>query len=251
MAHRWGAFCMSNKKLPLLLILALSMALLIGGTCMFLAGVANYQAEAFMDAWAQVTKEPDERGWQIARNAAQRAAALYPTPNGAYLDSLGRVYGWQQFRHVYGDPAASVSRHAALAAYRASVAVRPTWPYTWGRLAHIKFFLQEYDGEFDQAFAQTLLLGPTRIEVSRELADIGFGAWMRLNKVQRQVTREAAVRGVAYGSRESTYMLMAALRAGQMRELCRSLSAELKTKRHLCLSEKYSLTSPSMWRVNQ
>lgn len=226
---------MSREKLPFVLVAVLAVLLLITGIRLFLAGIASFQAEAFISAWAQTGKEPDERGWQIAHDAAQRAVNLYPAANGDYQDRLGRVYAWQQFQHAYGDAAAAESRHAALAAYRASVAARPNWPFTWERLAHTKLFLQEFDGEFDQAFAQAVQLGRTRIGVNREIADIGFSAWPQLSDAQRQATRESVRRSVAYSPKETVHMVIVALHTGKVAELCNSLTPELKASRNICL----------------
>lgn len=225
---------MSSKKF-LVVVVLLAFALLISGTRMFLAGVASFQAEAFIKSWEKAGKEPDARGWNIAHDAAQRAISFYPVASGDYLDRLGRIHSWKQFQHVYGDPAAAESRHAALEAYRASVASRPTWPNTWERLAHTKLFLQEFDGEFDRAFHEASKLGPTRIVVTREIADIGFSAWPHLNETQQQATREAVRHSVAFSSTESVRMVIVALRTGKIPELCNSLTPELKTSRKLCL----------------
>lgn len=230
-----------TRKMPTLqgllfaLALLVALALLITGGRMFLAGIASYQAEAFIGVWEKAGKEPDARAWQIAHDAAQRAISLYPVANGDYLDRLGRIHSWQRFRHSYGDPAATRSRHAALDAYRASVAARPTWPYTWERLAHTKIFLQEFDGEFDQSLSRAFQLGPWRIGVNRELAEIGFSVWPRLDDKQRQIVLESSRRSVAFSPAEAQRMVMVALYTGRLRELCNSLNIELKTSRRLCL----------------
>lgn len=227
-----------TQKGPILLVLLLALALLIAGGRMSLAGIASYQAEAFIGAWAKTGTEPSDRAWQVAHDAAQRANALYPVANGDYLDRLGRVYSWQQFLQPYAAPAAQDSRRAALGAYRASVAARSTWPYTWERLAHSKLYLQEFDDEFAQAMAQAFQRGPWRIGVNRELADIGFSAWPKLNPSQRQAALESARRSVANGPAEAQRMLRLAEITGRVAELCNSLSPELKTARKLapCLN---------------
>ena len=236
--HRRQSHFNSNSPLPRIALLAvalLALVLLASGTRMFLGGIASYQAEAFISSWEKNGKEPDARGWQIAQGAAQRAVSLYPVASGDYLDRLGRVYSWQQFQHAYGDPAAAGSRQAAATAYRASITARPTWPYTWERLAHTKLFLQEFDAEFDQALAQAFQLGPWRIAVNREVADIGLSAWPHLNEPQREATRESVRRSVAYSSNESVHMVIVALNTGKVPELCNSLTPELKVARKLCL----------------
>lgn len=151
-----------TQRLPALLVLLLALGLLVAGGRMSVAGIANYQAGAFIAAWEKAGSEPSARAWHVAHDAAQRANSLYPVANGDYLDQLGRVYSWQQFRQPYATPAANGSRQAALAAYRAAVAVRATWPYSWERLAHAKLYLQQFDDEFDQAFNQAFQSGPRR-----------------------------------------------------------------------------------------
>ena len=227
-----------TQRAPALLVLLLAVALLIAGGRMGLAGIASYQTEAFIDNWEKAAVEPSPRAWQVAHDAAQRANALYPVANGDYLDRLGRVYSWQQFRHPYADPTAEVSRRAALDAYRASVAVRPTWPYTWERLGHSKLYLQEFDAEFANAMTQAFQRGPWRIGVNRELAEIGFSAWSKLSPSQRQATLESARRSVANGPAEAMRMLKVAEHTGRVNDLCSSLSLELKSARKLtpCLN---------------
>ncbi len=219
----------------MVLVLLLALALLLAGGCMMLAGISSYQAEAFINDWEKAGHEPKSRAWQIAHNAAQRAISMYPVANGDYFDRLGRVHSWKQFSQPYADPAAEDSRQSALDAYRAAVNARPAWPYSWVRFAHTKLYLQEFDNEFDQAFTQALQLGAWRIGVNRELAEIGFSAWPKLDEEQRQSTLESARRSVVYGPREAQRMLKIAQHTGMNLVLCNSLNSELKTARKLCL----------------
>ncbi|AYC31453.1 hypothetical protein D3880_03175 [Pseudomonas cavernae] len=224
-----------TQKVSAVLVLLLALVLLFAGGRMIVAGIASYQAEAFLAAWEKAGNEPEARAWQIAHDAAQRAIGLYPVANGDYLDRLGRIHSWQQFRQPYAAPTAELSRRAALAAYRAAVVARPAWPYTWARLAHSKLYLQEFDGEFDQALAQAFQLGPWRIGVNRELAEVGFSAWPHLDESQRQATLESARRSVAYGPAEAQRLLKVAQHTGMLQMLCDSLNSELKSTRKLCL----------------
>jgi len=221
------------QTLPAVLVAVLALVLLIAGARMGLAGVASYSAEAFVGSWEKAGGEPGARAWQVAHSAAQRANRLYPVANGEYLDRLGRVYSWQQVNKPYANPAAQNAWRAALNAYSAATAARPTWPYTWERLAHTKLYLQEFDEPFNQALAQAFRRGPWRIGVNRELANIGFNAWPRLTPKQRQATLEAARRSVANGRREATRILKIAETSGRLNELCNSLSTELITTRRL------------------
>ena len=85
---------------------------------------------------------------------------------------------------------------------------------------------------------QAFQRGPWRIGVNRELAEIGFSAWSKLNPSQRQATLESARRSVANGPTEALRMLKVAEHTGRVNDLCSSLSLELKSARKLtpCLN---------------
>lgn len=187
-----------GQKLTALLVLLIALLSLTAGACMTLAGLARYQADAFIEAWEQRGLEPLTQAWDIAHAAAQRAVAFYPVASGDYLDRLGRVHAWRYFRHPVTDLRAQRSRQAALHAYRASVTARPTWPYTWARLAHTKLLLQQFDSEFDEALSRAFQLGPWRIGVNRELVSVGFSAWQKLSETQRLAILKSAKRSVTY-----------------------------------------------------
>jgi hypothetical protein len=221
-------------QLGALLVILCAVLLLVIGARFVLAGLASFQAEAFISAWSKTTSEPSPRAWQIAQQAAQRAVSLSPVANGDYLDRLGRVYSWQYFRQPYAAPAAQSSRRAALHAYRAAVAARPMWPYSWARLAHSKVYLQEFDAEFDQAFARAFALGPWRIAINRELAEIGFQAWPHLTLAQRQATLESARRSVADGPSEAHNMRRIAEASGHLATLCKALTGQPQSGQQIC-----------------
>lgn len=221
-------------KLPTLLVLLAALGLTVTGARMALAGLASYQAQAFIDSWAKQAQEPSTRAWEVAEDAAQRAIALYPTTNGEYADRLGVVYSWQQFRHPYGAPEATNSRRAALDAYRQSTTARPTWPDTWARLAHAKLYLLEFDDEFHQAMSNAAELGPWRIGINRELTEIGLTAWPQLDEVQRQAALEAARRAVAYSENEAKRSYRLAEHTGTASVLCSNLNPTLTARRKLC-----------------
>ena len=221
-------------RLILLLVLLASLALLFCGSRLLLAGIASYQTQAFLDDWMRKGEEPNPRAWQIAHDAAQRAIALYPGSNGEYLERLGRVLQWKQFRHPLGADTAEQSRREALQAFRAASEARPTWPNNWVALAYAKLYLLEFDNEFGRALQQAQALGPNRIEINRTLAEIGFIAWAQLNDEQRRATLESARRTVKHGPKETKNLLVIASQTGMSSELCDSLDAELKDTRKIC-----------------
>lgn len=222
---------------PLLLLLggALALLLLIAGSRLLLAGIANYQAEAFLKEWEKKRAVPTEEAWQIAHDAAQRAIALYPVDNSAYQHNLGLIHQWQHLRQPFGEPGAEPSRRAALEALRNAVAARPTWPEHWTALAYAKLYLLEFDEEFHHALAQARQLGPWRVVVNRQLAEIGFIAWPHLNADERSATLEAARRVARFGPQEAKNLLQVAAHTGMTQTLCDSLDAELKQSRKICL----------------
>jgi hypothetical protein len=223
-----------TSKVPTLLVLASAVGLLAIGGRMTLAGLAHFQTQAFLDSWVAPATEPAPRAWAVAEQAAQRAVAWYPVANGLYYDRLGLVYSWQQFQQPYGAAAAQNSRKAALAAYRAAVEARPTWPDSWTRLAHAKLYLLQFDDEFDQALQQAAALGPWRVGINRELTEIGLTAWPQLDALQQAAIIESARRAVAYGPTEARRTYQLAEHTGMTDLLCSRLDASLKSQRGLC-----------------
>lgn len=222
-----------SRHFPLLMTLLLALLLCGAGSAMTLAGVARYQAEAFLRDWEDKAAEPDGRAWSVAEAAAQNALAWYPVANGDYLDRLGRVYSWQFYQHPYGSAAVlgsvfpaeqaaaiDVSRRRALAAYRAAVAVRPEAPASWVRLAHAKRYLLQFDAEFGMAYARAARLGPWQPETGLELAAIGFGAWSSLSNDQRELAMRQGLRAAEGGSIAARTLGRMAAEAGLAAQLC-------------------------------
>lgn len=217
------------------LAVVLALALLVAGSRMLLAGVASYQAEAFLEDWSAKAEEPSERAWQIAHEAAQRAIDRYPTANGAYLERLGLIQQWKEFRQPFGALQAMGSRQAAAQAFREAISVRPNWPDNWAALAHAKLYLSEFDPEFHHALAQAHALAPWRIGVNSRLAEIGFITWPQLDVIERERILESARRTVVYSPVESKKIFTIAVNTGMTDALCNSLPKALKTTHKICL----------------
>lgn len=221
------------RQLSTLLILLFSLLLCGAGVAMVAAGVARYQAEAFLEDWEGKAAEPEENAWEVAAAAARRAVAWYPVGNGDYLDRLGRVYTWRFYRQPLGSEAALASllpagqaeaiddsRRGAQAAFRASVAVRPGWPGSWVRLAHANFYLGRLDSEFGAAYARAAQLGAWQWWVRLELAEIGLTAWSSLSDDQREVALESALRATAGGVAPAQAVGRLAAQAGVESQVC-------------------------------
>lgn len=222
------------QRLATLLALALSLPLLYSGSGLLVAGIASYQAEAFLQKWDDNGVEPDERAWPVALAAAQRAIDLYPTVNGVYQHQLGLIQQWKQFRQPFGAANASASRIAALEAFRAAAKAQPTWPDHWAALAYAKVYLLEFDAEFHTALHLAHEQGPWRININRRVSEIGLMAWSQLTATERTTIHEAFRRTVNHSPQETRNLLAIAERAGMTEVLCDSLSPELKTTRKIC-----------------
>lgn len=235
------------SRLPALLII--SMALLLGGSGVTLAvaGIARYQADAFLLDWEGKGSEPEPSAWAVAVTAAQRAATWYPVANGDYLDRLGRIYSWQYFQQPFGEttealgvasPAQVVaieeSRRKALAAYRAAVAVRPRWPGSWARYAHAKLYLQEIDAEFFSSYERAGALGVLRPEINLELAEIGFRSWPVLTADLRELALTQAAQGVKNGRESARLVQELAVQGGLSPLLCARVGANHAVRMSAC-----------------
>lgn len=221
-------------RLAALLAAALCLPLLYSGGSLLLAAIAGYQTQAFLDDWTAKGEEPNPRAWQVAHDAAQRAVALYPGNNGEYLQRLGHVQQWKQFRQPFGAAEAEASRRAALEAFRAASQVRPTWPSNWAALANAKLYLLEFDDEFAHALQQAWTFGPYRLEINRSLAEIGLIAWPSLNAQQRLATLDAATKTANFSTTEAQKLLSVAEHSGMTNELCSHLDETIKKKHKIC-----------------
>ncbi len=222
------------QRLAMLLAIALSLPLLYAGSRLLLAAIAAYQTQAFLDDWTAKGEEPSPRAWQVAHDAAQHAVDLHPGDNGEYLQRLGHVQQWKQYRQPFRAAEAEQSRRAALEAFRAASRVRPTWPANWTALAYAKLYLLELDGEFTHALEQARNLGPTRLAINRSRAEIGLIAWPQLDTQQRQATLEAARMTVNHSTGEARKLLEIAEHTGMTAVLCDSLAATEKQDRKIC-----------------
>ncbi|WP_282343754.1 hypothetical protein [Pseudomonas sp. PS02288] len=212
-------------------------ALVIGlSWTMMRAGIDSYRAERFLQSW-EAKGMPDAETLAAGRQAAEHAIERFPAPNGEYLDRLGRVLSWEDADAPYGAAEAQASRQAALETYRASLAVRPGWPWTWLRLTSTKLSQQAFDDEFADALSRSSALGANRIEMDRDLARIGFEGWPSLTTEQRVLTLKAAARTVGYSYPEAQNLYGLAQRAGLNVPLCWSLSEDIRAKRQICKKE--------------
>lgn len=226
----------TEKPFTLLVLLALLLGLPLAaiGGCLLLAGIASYQAQAFLDDWSNKGTAPAPHAWQIAHDAAQRAIDLYPVANGQYLHRLGLIHQWQHRRVPSREAKAQASQRAALQAFRAASNAQPSWPDHWTAIADTKLRLLEIDDEFNQAMAKAHELGPWRIHINRRLAEIGFTAWPLLDDAGEAITLEAARRTIVYSTPEAQRLAAIAEDTDMTDTLCAQLDDELTSSRQIC-----------------
>lgn len=234
-----------RRLLPALVALLLALPLAVSGGRMLLAGIADYQAGAFLVDWERAAAEPRPRAADIATQAATRAAALYPTANGRYLQRLGHIQQWRHFRQPFGATLAEPSRRAALEAFRAAALARPTWPDNWAALAYAKLYLREFDAEFRHALAQAAHFGPWRIGINRKVAEIGLIAWPQFDTRERAAMLEAARRTVAYSAGEARQLFALAQLTDTAAALCGALDESLVHARKLPCAPPHDTLRPS------
>ncbi len=225
---------LSLRQLAFGVLLLACLPLIFFSARMTLAAIYSFQADSFLADWAKTGAEPDPAAWEVARQAAQSAIDLNPVANGEYYDRLGRIHEWRQHRHLFGDVKAAESRREAVIAYRASLAARPTWPYSWNNLAYAKLRLLELDEEFQTALHQAFKYGPWRLLVNRRIAEIGLIAWPSLDPLTRQLVLESARRTVLDGPGAARALEQEAKRTGMLEVLCATLPDDLKAQRKIC-----------------
>lgn len=203
------------------------------GVPLLSAGIASHQTERVLNAWSQNDSLPPATYWEQLHQRAARAVEGYPVANAEYLDRLGRVSLWG----AAINSEASQHWHDAITAFRASVAVRPSWPWTWLRLAHAKLHADQLDHEFDHALHQAARLGAGRVDLNRDLARLGFDAWRKLNIEQRALVLGAARQLARRSEHDASYVYEVASAAGADTALCWTLDTAVKTEQRICKEE--------------
>ena len=198
----------------------LGLAAVVGGGKLLVAGIAHYQAHAFIEHWEKQPAAPSEKAWHVAEDAIERAIAAYPGANGAYLETQGYIQQWRAFGADINDPAVQQYRQASVQALRESVQARQTWPDAWAALAYAKLTVLEFDDEFTQALQQAQHFGPWRIGINRRLAEVGLIAYAALNDEQRALVSEPIQRTAQYSAKERKQLFELAAQSNSLSPLC-------------------------------
>lgn len=227
-----------SRRLPKVYVPVIAVALGCASLAlpMLVAGVSSIHAERALNQWESAEDPPTRSYWELTLKRAERAVAWYPVANGEYLDRLGRVRAWSTALNPVeaGD---QLSPEAAVDAFRQSTLARPTWPWTWLRLAYGKSAAGNLDEEFDLALRSAAATGSGRVDVNRALVELGFSQWAVLNREQRALVLSAAGRAVSHSAEEATRIHSLARAAGVEQPLCWSLGRAIRSQQRICTEE--------------
>ncbi len=153
--------------------------------------------------------------WHRLEGYAQQAEALQ-TDNPQLLETLAALNLWGAWTHRDQPERSNSLYEKGLDRYRRAIEVRPLFPETWIYLARAKHWRQQWDTEFQQAYATAWKLGGWRIPTIEVATDLGFSAWRHLNPENQQnfyqAMRRAALRKPGWLKRKAaehgrTYLL--------------------------------------------
>ena len=226
-AHRYALSKPMQWSLCLV-VLGLSLASVLLGSRLLMAGLHQYRASVFLSDWEKKRQAPKDAAWQIAEQAMREAQDWYPAQNAAYAEQLGYMWQWR----AYGVNPAMAStqeyQQQAIQAFRQATQLRPTWPYAWSGLAYAKLIAGEHDQEFSRAMQQAVHYGPSRIGVSRRIAEIGLISWPHMDLELRTLTLEQARSTARYGRSSRAQLFTLAAEIGRVEMLCEYLQDGIK-----------------------
>ena len=176
-------------------------ALLLFIQFVFLAaknGVADLffrMAQAPIKQWSDTVTHSDSHGKIKELEGLLKKALMLEPGNASTHFYLGRLYGKATYDKTLAYNERMHYAKMALEEYRASLALRPAYPYTWGNLALIKGWLgQVRDAEFKAAYENVVRLGPWEPGLHRSMIWLGLRNWAYLdvslrNKVKLFINR--------------------------------------------------------------
>jgi hypothetical protein len=154
-----------------------------------IADVAGYLLLESLEArTSQRGSEPYEPGRLREAGRLFRAAFVLTPHDPELLQHGGRLYEWRSMT-AEGGAAATADLAQAIDHYRASLRIRPAWPYTWLDLATAKARGQQFDHEFQTAFAAALRFGPWETQVQHGAVQLALSSWGGLSAPNREQLR--------------------------------------------------------------
>lgn len=171
-----------------------------------IADVAAFRAGAWVEAWsfqlvqAQARQElfsPRDADWLEARELGSLAVRLSPM-NADYREGLARVHEARFLMVPPGAPEARQEREKAIAEYRESIRLRPTWPYAHAALAYALVRAGGHDAEVETVLADAARLGPWEPQVMEAIVDVGLDGWYWISPASRKVVSDTLLRSQSW-----------------------------------------------------
>lgn len=149
-----------------------------------------YEARAFTPA-----------GIGNATSRLEKALWCFPN-NPDYLDLRGHLAELEASQAGMVGLEEEQLLESAAADYRASLAVRPLWPYGWSNLLSVKDKLGQVDSEFRTAMNRAAETGPWEPRVQLQIIGSGIRHWDRLGSGQRDLIKRVSADGLKTRPRE-------------------------------------------------
>lgn len=171
-----------------------------------LADLAAFRARVWVEAWSYQSRQATAQGrtydpfpeeWEGARADGEWAVRLAPF-SADYREDLARVYASRYLSTEKGAAIALPFQEQALAQYRESIRLRPTWPYSYIALAQTLARMNRLDAEFDRSLDMALHYGPWEPDILLAVTDMALDDLPRLSPSARQLVLDTVRRGQAW-----------------------------------------------------
>lgn len=112
-------------------------------------------------------------------------AQRFDSNNPDIFDQRGQFLYWQAINTAEAGSARFGLLEQALEQYRASLRLRPMWPYTWANLVVAKAESGVFDKEFRNAVRRTAETGPWEPRVQLQMIRVDFAEQERIDQRSR------------------------------------------------------------------
>ena len=170
------------------------------------ADLAAFRARVWVEAWSHLARQAIAQGqsydpapddWETARGDGEWAVRLAPF-SADYREGLARVYASRYLSTADGAAIALPFQAKAVAEYRESIRLRPTWPYSYIALAQTLARMNRFDAEFDDSLRMAMHYGPWEPDIMLAMTDMALDGLPRLSPASRQLVLDTVRRGQAW-----------------------------------------------------
>ncbi|MEM7027420.1 MAG: hypothetical protein AAF410_04255 [Pseudomonadota bacterium] len=184
-------------------------------------------------SWIIEDKDINDDSWDRLYSNLMKAQQLDPS-NPDIRENLAIALEGRYAKFAAGEIEAETNRNKALAHYRTSVSLRPSWPYAWNSLMAVKFRLGQIDKEFFNVFHQAERLGRWEPDIQRMLVNIGLMNWLQFPASERAYLLEIVKRSL---QKQPNEILDIAKNYGLLDVIC-LLNKEIENVAKTCSTKK-------------